>query len=201
MKTLLVYAHPEPTSFCAAVRDAVSAALRAGGHELQVIDLYALAFDPVLSQTERAAYLLDTAWVQARVQSHVDALLGCEHLIFVYPTWFYGPPAILKGWLERVWLPGVAFLPPPKMGATAVPGLRHIRRLSVVTHGGAPWWWLQVMRDPGKRLMMRGLGVLMAKDLRKTWLQLHNMNNASSDDRVRFLARVTRTFLAMKENP
>ncbi|MFO1245361.1 MAG: NAD(P)H-dependent oxidoreductase [Ramlibacter sp.] len=197
MKTLVVHCHPNPDSFNAALYRAAVEALRTAGHELRCIDLYAEGFDPVLTREEREAYLPNPGLIEARVQPHVDALKWAEQLVFVYPTWFYGPPAMLKGWLERVWLPGVAFLPPPAKGKPAVPGLRHIRRLTVVTTGGAPWWWLKVMGDPGRKLFVRGLRALFARNCRTIWLQLHNMNNVSRDECAAFLARVSRTLGAI----
>ncbi|HYF16684.1 MAG TPA: NAD(P)H-dependent oxidoreductase [Ramlibacter sp.] len=193
MRTLVVHCHPDPESFNAALYRTACDAVRAGGHEVRGIDLYAERFDPVLSREERQAYLLNPRLIEQRVQPHVDALRWAEHLVFVYPSWFYGPPAMLKGWLERVWLPGVAFLPPPEKGKTAVPGLRHVRRLTVVTTGGAPWWWLKVIGDPGKRLFTRGLRALFARGCKVTWLQLHNMNNVTRAELEAFLARVART--------
>jgi NAD(P)H dehydrogenase (quinone) len=197
LKVLIVHCHPVPQSFSTALYGAAREALAAAGHDLRCIDLYAEGFDPVLSREEREAYLVDPQLIERRVQPHVDALKWAEHLVLVYPTWYYGPPAMLKGWLERVWLPGVAFLPPPVKGRTVVPGLQHIRRFTVITHGGAPWWWLKVIGDPGKRLFTRGIRALLAKGCKTTWLQLHNMNNVSRDDCSRFIRKVTTTLGAM----
>jgi NAD(P)H dehydrogenase (quinone) len=197
VKTLVVYCHPNPESYNAALYAAACDALQEAGHELRRIDLYAQGFDPVLTREERHAYLPNPGFIEARVQPHVDALRWAQHLVFVYPTWFYGPPAMLKGWLERVWLPGVAFLPPPSKGKPAVPGLRHVQRLTVVTTGGAPWWWLKLIGDPGRRLFTRGLRALFARNCKTTWLQLHNMNNVSRTDCDAFLAKVSRTLGAM----
>ncbi len=190
MKTLVVHCHPDAASFSTALFTAVCAKLRAAGQELTAIDLYAERFDPVLALDERQAYVDNPALVIQRVQPHVDALRAAEHLVFVHPTWWYGPPALLKGWLERVWLPGVAFMPPPRRGAITVPGLQQVRRLTVVTTGGAPWWWLKVIGDPHRKLFTRGLRVLMARHCKVTWLQLHNMNDVTAAQRSAFLARV-----------
>ncbi len=196
LKTLVVHCHPNPQSFSAALNAAACRALETAGHELRRIDLYAEGFDPVLSREEREAYLPNPGLIEIRVQPHVDALRWAEHLVFVYPTWFYGPPAMLKGWLERVWLPGVAFLPPPAKGKPAVAGLRHIKRLTVVTTGGAPWWWLKLIGDPGKKLFTRGLRALFARSCTTTWLQLHNMNNVSRAECEAFLAKVSKRLSA-----
>lgn len=197
MKTLVVYCHPNPESFSGALYQATLESLKARGDELRGFDLYADDFQPILTREERIAYLTNPGLIETRVQAHTDALKWCEHLVFVFPIWFYGPPAMLKGWLERVWLPGVAFLPPPGKGAVAVPGLRHITHLTVITHGGSPWWWLKVIGDPARRLFMRGLRALMAKRCKTTWLQLHNMNNVSRAECEAFIAKVQTTLKAM----
>ena len=193
MKTLVVHCHPNPESFNASLFRASCTALRAAGNQITALDLYAERFDPVMSLDERLAYVANPGFVEARVQKHVDALKVAEHLVFVHPTWWYGPPALLKGWLERVWLPGVAFNPPAKKGQITAPGLQHVRRLTVVTTGGAPWWWLKVIGDPHRKLFTRGLRVLMAKQCKVTWLQMHNMNDVAPSERDQFLAKVTRT--------
>lgn len=198
MKTLVVHCHPNPASFNAALYAAACDSLRRAGHEVRAVNLYSEGFDPVMKRDEREAYVDDPGLIEARVQTHVDALRWAEHLVFVYPVWFHGPPAMLKGWLERVMLPGVAFLVASKKGEKTKPGLRHIRRLTVVTSGGAPLWWLWVVGDPNRRLFGRAIRALCAKTCRLTWLQLHNMNNVTQQDRSSFLARVTRRLEAIR---
>jgi NAD(P)H dehydrogenase (quinone) len=197
VRTLLVYCHPNPESLSGALYAAAQTSLKQRGHELRCIDLYAEGFEPVLSLQERVDYLQNPKAIEVKVQHHVDALRWCEHIVFVFPVWYYGPPAMLKGWLDRVWLPGVAFQPPPRKGATAVPGLRHITRLTVITHGGAPWWWLKSMGDPCKKLFMRGLRAIMAKNCRSTYLQLHNTNNVSRTECEAFIRKVRRSLESM----
>lgn len=192
MRVLLVYCHPVESSFNAAVRDRVLASLAARGDEVDLIDLYREGFDPVMSSAERISYLAQTERNVAAVRRHVDALRWAEGLVFVFPTWFYGPPAMLKGWLERTWLPGIAFTVAHRKGERPAPGLQHIRWLCCVTTSGSPWWWLKVMGDPGRRLFLRGLRALFARRCKVQWLQLFDMNNATDDDRRRFLDRVQR---------
>lgn len=192
MKTLVIHCHPNPESFNTALYRTALAALQPR-HEVRSIDLYAEGFEPTLSREERLAYLDHPELIRGRVQAHADALLWAEHLVFVYPTWFYGPPSMLKGWLERVWLPGVAFLPAQRKGQLARSGLRHVRRLTVVTTGGAPRWFLLAVGDPGRKLFTRALRSLFAWRCRVTWLQLHDMNTVTAQDRERFLGRVART--------
>lgn len=198
MRVLMVYCHPLEGSYNAALRDRALQALRAGGHEVELVDLYRDGFDPVLSADERRTYLADTAANVAGVQRHVELLRWAEGLLFVYPTWWYGPPAMLKGWFERTWLPGVAFTVPKKKGDRQGPGMQHIRWLGCITSSGSPWWWLKVLSDPGRRLFTRGLRALLAPRCQVTWLQLYSMNNATDRDRAAFLERVGRTLAAIR---
>ena len=109
MRLLVVFSHPCPESFGAALFETACRTLRAAGHELRCHDLYAEGFNPVLSTEERRQYLTDTAAIIAKHPEHIDNLQWAEGLVVIYPTWYYGPPAMLKGWLERVWLPGITF--------------------------------------------------------------------------------------------
>jgi NAD(P)H dehydrogenase (quinone) len=192
VRWLVVFCHPDPSSYNAALRDRAVAALHQGGHELREIDLYQQGFNPVLSAPEKASYLPDTAKNIAQVAEHVEALKWAEGLMVIYPTWFYGPPAMLKGWLDRVWLPGVVFEIPTHKGARAQGALRNITHFVGITTSGSPWWWLRWIGDPGRSLFMRGLKVLYQPGCSMRWLQLHNMNNLGDEARLKFLARVER---------
>ncbi len=193
MKLLLVYCHPDPQSFAAAIRSTAVQALRAAGHELHEIDLYAQGFNPVFSAAEKSTYLSDTAQNIAGVSAHVQALQAADGWVVIYPTWFYGAPAMLKGWLERVWLPGVTFNIATAKQRTIGGALGNIKLFVGITTSGAPWWWLKWIGDPGRSLFMKGLKPLYAKGCRMTWLQLYNMNHVTQQDRDAFLARVKLT--------
>jgi NAD(P)H dehydrogenase (quinone) len=192
LRLLLVFCHPDPQSYGAALRQAATDALRSAGHELREIDLYAEGFNPVFSAAEKSTYLTDTAQNIAGVQAHVDALRWAEGWVVIYPTWFYGAPAMLKGWLERVWLPGVSFRIATAKQRTIGGELSNIRRFVGITTSGSPWWWLKVIGDPGRSLFMKGLKPLYAKGCKMKWLQLYNMNHVSAAEREAFLARVRR---------
>lgn len=198
MRLLVVFTHPDPQSFNAAVFATALAALREAGHELRVIDLYREGFDPVFSAAEKASYLTDTAANVRGVQAHVDALRWAEGWVSIHPTWFYGAPAMLKGWLERVWLPGVAFTVAKAKERRIGGELSNIRLFVGITTSGAPWWWLKLIGDPGRSLFMKGLKPLYAKGCRTRWLQLHNMNHVTADERAAFLARVRRELAGLE---
>ncbi len=105
VEALVVLCHPERDSFNAAVAQRACAALRAAGHAVRFHDLYADRFDPVLSASElRRGYSFD-----AQVQAHGNELESCGGMVFVHPEWWGAPPAVLKGWIDRVFRPGLAY--------------------------------------------------------------------------------------------
>ena len=131
MRVLVIWCHPRPDSFNAALRDAAMEGLTASGHSVELRDLYAVNFDPVLSEHQRGVYF-DEAENARGLENHVASLQCAEGLLLIYPTWWFGMPAMLKGWLDRVWLPGVAFH--LQGGPKALkPLLTDIRRIGVVT--------------------------------------------------------------------
>ncbi len=191
MRALVVYCHPSPESFTAAVCDRVLGHLRAAGAEVRLIDLYARGFSPVLSRQEWERYL-DTPANRAPVAEDAAAVGWCDTLIFVYPTWWYGLPAMLKGWLDRVLLPDVAFLMPDGANRTIRPGLQHITRLGVFTSCGASRWLTWLVGAPGKRTLMRGVGILCAPRRRTAFAAHYLMDSSTPASRARHLARVDR---------
>jgi putative NADPH-quinone reductase len=191
MRALVVYCHPRPESFTAAVRDTVLAKLSETGAEARVIDLYARGFDPVLCAAEHEGYLACPE-NRAPVAEDCADLAWADTLIFVYPTWWYGLPAMLKGWIDRVFLPGTAFHMPDAENRTIRPGLQHIRRLGVFTTCGASRLITFFVGAPGKRTLMRGVGLLCAPRKRRAFAAHYLMDSSTPESRARHLARVAR---------
>jgi NAD(P)H dehydrogenase (quinone) len=191
MKVLVVHAHPSTTSFSRAIADTAESALRVGGHDVTMLHLDDERFAPAMSAEERLAYETDTPILDAQVAVYADLVAATEALVFIYPTWWAAPPAILKGWLERVLVPGVAFtLDPTTREVTA--GLRHVRRLVGITTYGSSRLYVRILGDPGRRTIMRALRFLCARRCRRTWLALYGMDTATGDDRREFLDRVAK---------
>jgi putative NADPH-quinone reductase len=191
MRVLVIYCHPRLDSFSAALRDAAVEGLTASGHSIEVRDLYSEGFDPVLSMHQRGVYFDETENLRG-LEDHVAALRGAQGMVLVYPTWWFGMPAMLKGWLDRVWLPGVAFhLGGPK---ALKPLLTDIRRIAVVTTYGSPWWLLWWVGWPDRRIVRRGLRPLCAAGCRIDWVGLTGMDADDPTRRRRFLAAVRRRF-------
>jgi NAD(P)H dehydrogenase (quinone) len=103
--------------------------LRLSGHEIDDCNLYAESFDPVMSEQERTQYHnLDLN--RAPIATYADRLLAADALVLVYPVWNEGFPAILKGFFDRVFIPGVSFTIGPD--GSPVPSLQRLQKLAAV---------------------------------------------------------------------
>ena len=188
MRTLVLFAHPLETSFAAAAHRTVVDSLRAAGHDVDDCDLYAEGFSPVLSREERLNYH-STEICTKPVQDYVDRLRAAEALVLNFPVWNYGYPAILKGFFDRVFLPGVSF---KLTDGRTWPNLQNIRKLAaVVTYGGDRWrTWL--MGDPPKKVVKRAVRAVCHPLVKTRYIALHDMNRNSEAVRAAFLERVAR---------
>lgn len=189
MRLLFVHAHPVPESFNRALCDVAVESAKSNGHEVRLIDLHAEGFNPVMSADERRLYHEDGP-PPSDVAPHIASLRWAEGIIFVYPTWWYSQPAILKGWMDRVWRPGVTFTI-PTADAPMRPALTNVRLIGVITTFGSPWWfWTFLMGAPGRRIILRGLRFCTAPRTRTFWLGLHEMDTQTDANRRRYLDRV-----------
>ena len=191
-RALVLYAHPCPESFCAALHATVVERLAARGWEVDDCDLHAEDFDPVLSEAERRGYH-DTAANVAPVAPYVERLRAARALVLVFPVWNFGYPAILKGFFDRVFLPGVSFR---LEGGRVRPNLTHVRRLAAVATYGGTRARAMLAGDPPRRVVTRALWHV-ARPERTRYLALYDMNRADRARRERFLARVAREMEAL----
>jgi NAD(P)H dehydrogenase (quinone) len=193
VRCLVVHAHPDPASYSAALRDVAIHSLKRNGHDVRTIDLYAERFDPVMSTSERLAYHEPDPVLDEHVRAHGADVRWAEVLVFVYPTWWGGPPAILKGWLDRVLVPGIAFRHVPIVGGHRVePHLDHVRAIVGITTYGSPRWFSFVTADAGRRTLLRALWLCTPRRTRRIWLGLYGIGAATPEARAEFLGRVDR---------
>ena len=190
MRILVLFAHPLETSFVAALHARIIETLRMRGHEVDDLDLYAERFDPVMSRQTFIDYL-DTVANRARVGPYVERLVAAEALIMVSPIWHDGLPAILKGYFDCVFLPGVCF----KIDQHGVfwPTLSNIKRLAAVCGYGADRRRTARMGDPVRRFVRRSLGDI-CPDARCDYIALYGIDAATPQRRAQYLKRVTRSF-------
>ena len=188
MKVLVVLAHPNDDSFNHAIAGRALASLIDAGHDAQILDLYARGFKVAMSADERLAYHTDQPVLDPMVANHVELVRGAEALVFIYPTWWSSLPAILKGWLERVMVPGVGFVFDD--AGKVRPGLTNIRRIVGVSTYGSPHRYVWAINDNGRRTLTRALRLSCGLRTRCRWLGLYAIDTATADQRSAFLARV-----------
>jgi NAD(P)H dehydrogenase (quinone) len=189
MRTLVVTCHPDPTSFTAAVAERAVATLRGRGDEVRVTDLYAEGFDPLFSAAERQAHL--EPGPDPAVAHHAADLQWCERLVLVYPTWWSGQPAMMKGWIDRVWVRDVAFELPPESNRVHA-RLHNVRRLVSITTHGSSKLVNTIEGEAGKRMVTRTLRAVCHPLARTTWLAMYGVDTSTASQRRAFLDRVER---------
>jgi putative NADPH-quinone reductase len=172
------------------------AGLRRAGHDAVHLDLCAEGFQPVMSAAEHRVYETDSPILDPAVQRHADLVAGADALVFVYPTWWAGLPAVLKGWLDRVLVTGVAFRLDERT-RRVVPAMTHVRRLVGITTYGSPRWYVHAVGDAGRRTLARSLRMVCRRRARPVWLALYRMDSATEAARAAFLARVEARMAAL----
>jgi NAD(P)H dehydrogenase (quinone) len=185
MRVLVIFAHPLPESFHAALHQDVLTALREAGHVVDDLDLYAEGFDPVLGAQERRAYH-DLALNRAPMAGYIERLLAAEALVLCFPVWTFGPPAILKGFFDRALVPGVAF---HLVDGGVKPGLTNLKTIAAVTSYGQTRLKAWYVGDPPRKLVTRYLR-WQSGGCQVRYLAQYGMNAATEPQLARFRAHV-----------
>jgi putative NADPH-quinone reductase len=193
LRVLVVYAHPLDESFGSAAHVRVVEALRAGGHEVDDLDLYAEKFDPVLSPRQMRSYV-DVNLNTREVETYVTRLRAAEALVLVFPVWFDGLPAIMQGYFQRVFLPGVATIIDEQ--GLFHPNLWNLKRMAAVCAYGESRAAVEKKRDPPRRFVRDNVGALIDPQGRFEYLALYGMDSCTLLRRMAFLRLVSRTFAA-----
>jgi len=196
MRVVVVYCHPHEDSYIGSLFHLTLDRLSLGGHEVKVHDLYRDEFNPVMSDAEWFAYRNGETKPDQLADAYRSDLIDADALVFVYPTWWYGMPALLKGYVDRVWSPGFAFS--IVNGRPERAKLSSITKLVVVTTYGAPWWWIKIpMRDAHKNVMMRGLRQNLARRCVTSWLAAYGMDRHRPTYLGRFRERVRKAMVGL----
>ncbi|MBP1846289.1 putative NADPH-quinone reductase [Rhizobium petrolearium] len=188
MRVLLLHSHPVESSYSAALYEQTRESLGKAGHEVDDCNLYAEGFDPVMSRHDRMIYHTYPDNLEL-VRPYVDRLQKAEGLVIVTPVWNFGWPAMLKGYFDRVWLPGVTF---EMEGGKLTRKLDNIRKVAVVLTYGATRWRAFLAGDPPRKLARRVLRVQTNPARAVKFLAHYDMNNCTPETRAAFLARVKR---------
>ncbi|ODT07805.1 MAG: NAD(P)H dehydrogenase [Mesorhizobium sp. SCN 65-20] len=191
MNCLVVLAHPLPESLNRHFADIVEIELARAGHGVTVLDLYKAEFDPRLTTAERGSYYGER-FEASGLKAHASALRDAEVLVLVFPTWWFGLPAMLKGWVDRVFAPGIAFDHGSDFGPIR-PLLYKLRHVVAITTLGSPWWVDRlVMRRPVRRILKRGVFAACAPTASFAMLPFYAAEKPKPDRVERFGEKIRR---------
>lgn len=194
MKVLVVSAHPNPESFLGQLRTTVLNELNDQSHEVRHHDLYEENFNPVFTAFERLNHVgnIDTKLQKlSELTPYVHSLQWCDALVLVYPTWWSGQPAIMKGWIDRVFMNEVAWIL-PEGEARIRPLLTNVRHLVVVTTHGSSKLINSLQGESGKRIALRSIRLMFHPRVRTKWLAVYGLDRSDDHRRKRQMKRVTR---------
>lgn len=178
--TLIIYAHPYGKSFNAALLNEMCKALTLKGEDVKVIDLYGDGFNPVFTTAELALFSRGES-SDPLVKRYQEDLCHADRVIFQFPIWWGEPPAILKGFFDKVMLPGFGYV---KRDGKLMPGL-DIKRTLVVTTSEAPTF---VFEDYFKYFKMMYLDTIGFNNY--TWMNCPGMSTGTLEERRKFMADV-----------
>ncbi|MCY8216212.1 NAD(P)H-dependent oxidoreductase [Bacillus haynesii] len=187
MQTAVIYAHPNPNSFNGAILNQVIKALEDGKHSYDVIDLYIDRFDPVLlfdEKKRRSDMKHDPETAEYR-----RIVKNADHLIFIYPLWWGGMPAIMKGFIDRVFAAGEAYTYQGKLPK----GLLKARTASVYYTADAPSWYLRFWRRDADWVTVKDVMLKFCGVRRVRRLLFAGVKDSSEEKRTQWLDRVYRS--------
>ncbi len=190
MKTTIILSHPWHGSFNKAIMDSVVNQLEQAKKAYQVIDLNKVAFNPVLEEKDLALFSKGET-TDPMVQKYQHMLMETDELVFIFPVWWFGIPAILKGFFDKVMLKDFAYIE----GKTGLKGLlTHIKRTTVITTSELPTWYLILFSgNPIKgtfiRSTLRGIGLKKVR-----WLNSGMTSSGKKITCTNFLHKVKMRF-------
>ena len=186
MRVLVLHSHPLEESYGRALFRQTVESLKEAGHEVDACNLYEEGFDPVLSAHDRRVYH-DYPQNTDLLKTYVERLKQAEGLVICTPVWNFGFPAMLKGYFDRVWLPGVSF---DLRDGKLTPTLRHIRKLgAALTYGATPMRAFMA-GNPPKKIVKRVIRAQIKIGAPVKFLAHYDMNNATDETRAAFLDKV-----------
>ncbi|GGK76067.1 NAD(P)H-dependent oxidoreductase [Amphritea balenae] len=193
MNCLVVLAHPLENSLCKYLANKTINHLKNKGYQVTVKDLYSEGFNPVLSKPERESYYREQ-FDENQVKSDIEQLKQAESLVLIFPTWWFGFPAILKGWFDRVWAPGHAYDHASDYGPIKQ-RLDNLKEMKVVTTLGSPWWVdTFILRKPIKKVLKLALLGACTTNCKFKMLSLYKSEKLNKEKIDNFVGKIESKF-------
>jgi len=190
---LVVLAHPLESSLCMHLADKTINHLNKKGYCVTVKNLYEENFNPVLNKSERKSYYLNN-FDESQLSKDIEQLKNVESLVLIFPTWWFGFPAILKGWFDRVWAPGHAYEHASDYGPIKQ-CLNNLKEMNVVTTLGSPWWVdTFILRKPVKKVLKIALLGACTTNCKFKMLSLYKSEKLTAGQIEKFVGKIEATF-------
>lgn len=193
MNVLVLYAHPVDNSFCAAIHRSVLSELHACGHSVDNCDLNLERFNPVMSAQDRIDYHSYPTNI-ANVQRYVDRLLQADAIVIVTPIWNFGFPAILKGYFDKVWAPGVVFDLAEGDIRYTLDRLKTV--VTIATYGATPLRAF-LAGDPPRKFGTRVMRAYVGMSGRIRYLAHYAMDKSTPLSRTRFIEKANKVIRSL----
>lgn len=195
MNTLIVFNHPYSGSYCNAILESVTSGLKKAQHNIDLIHLDKENFNPVMTAADLKAFR-DKNPIDPKVIEYKGRLEKADHLIFIFPIWWELMPALLKGFIDKVIFPGVAYDYKPN-GISMFPLLKNLKGVTVVTTMNTPKiLYRLIFGNPIKNALLKGTFWKTGYGKRK-WINLHMVKMASDEKRKKWLENIELKFSKM----
>ena len=183
---LVIYCHPNTSSFCSAIADRYIEGLEKSGNTVRKIYLYDLSFEPFIRD------YTDRTELEPDIKEAQEAIVWADHITFSYFIWWATPPSILKSFIERTLIPGFAFTyhsiteTPWYMRKIITSWDKHLKNKTarlLVTMDSPPWFYRFVSGDPGFIMMKDILEFCGFRDVRKKYFGSIRMSNSKQREK------------------
>ncbi len=196
MKAVIVFNHPYEGSFCNAILNSVTKGLQNANHETDVIHLDKEGFNPVMSSKDLIAFR-DKKPIDSKVLEYKSRLEQADHLILIFPIWWELMPALMKGFIDKVIFPGLAYDYVTGSNTKMKPLLTNIKKISVITTMNTPRvLYNLIFGNAIKKALLRGTFWKLGYKNRK-WISLNMVKQTSDEKRHLWLKNIEKQFSKM----
>lgn len=197
MRVAVVFNHPYEGSYCNSILESVKAGLENGKHEMDLIHLDNDHFDPVLKAEDLKAFV-NRCPVDSEVIRYGERLKKADHLVFIFPIWRELMPALMKGFIDKVIFPGVAYDYSNASNTRMKPLLTNLKGVTVITTMNTPRiLYKMVFGNAIKKALLRGTFWKLGYKNRK-WINFDKVKSVSEKKRLQWLKKIERRFSRQK---
>lgn len=188
MKTLIIFNHPNLTSYCGAIKQSVISGLKETGHAVDVIDLDRDRFNPVMSTEDLVNWRKGIA-TDPQILTYQERIKSADHLVFIFPIWWELMPALTKGFIDKVFLKNFAYTE-PKPRRPFVNQLKNIQSVTLITTMTVPrfiytLWFSNAIQRAFIRGTFKKIGIKKTK-----WISIASLKSVDDTKRQKWLTEI-----------